>query len=131
MDKKKNGAFRSCLIPYKEQIFTWWFDEKKTAREIQALLLENFQIEVHFSTITRFIKVRTRKADPHERPAIQKTQTEKLPAKNEEIPETPLTIDDLNEEQHDTEWYFRKLANTNRKDFGRITAEHEARKRKR
>ena len=60
------GAFRSCLIPYKDQIFTWWFDDRKSAREIQALLAEQVGLEVHWSTITRFIKVRSRKADPHE-----------------------------------------------------------------
>ena len=62
------GAFRSCLIPYKDQIFTWWFDDRKSAREIQTLLAEQFGLEVHWSTITRFIKVRSQKADPHERP---------------------------------------------------------------
>lgn len=61
------GAFRSCLIPYKDQIFTWWFDDRKSAREIQALLAEQFGLEVNWSTITRFIKVRSQKADPHER----------------------------------------------------------------
>ena len=63
------GAFRSCLIPYQEQIFIWWFDERKSAREIQTLLAEQYGLEVHWSTITRFIKVRSRKADPHERPS--------------------------------------------------------------
>ena len=63
------GAFRSCLIPYKDQIFTWWFDDRKSAREIQTLLAEQFGLEVHWSTITRFIKVRSQKADPHEKPA--------------------------------------------------------------
>lgn len=62
------GAFRSCLIPYKNQIFTWWFDDRKSAREIQMLLAEQFGLEVHWSTLTRFIKVRSRKPDPHERP---------------------------------------------------------------
>ena len=41
------GAFRSCLIPYKNQIFTWWFDDRKSAREIQTLLAEQFGLEVH------------------------------------------------------------------------------------
>lgn len=70
VQNKRNspGAFRSCLIPYKDQIFTWWFDDRKSAREIQTLLAEQFGLEVHWSTITRFIKVRSRKADPHERP---------------------------------------------------------------
>lgn len=70
------GAFRSCLIPYQEQIFTWWFDERKSAREIQTLLAEQYGLEVHWSTITRFIKVRSRKPDPHERPLHLK-QSEK------------------------------------------------------
>ncbi len=70
VQNKRNspGAFRSCLIPYKDQIFIWWFDDRKSAREIQVLLAEQFGLEVHWSTITRFIKVRSRKADPHERP---------------------------------------------------------------
>ena len=54
---------------YQEQIFTWWFDERKSAREIQTLLAEQYGLEVHWSTITRFIKVRSRKTDPHERPS--------------------------------------------------------------
>ena len=70
------GAFRSCLIPYQEQIFTWWFDERKSAREIQTLQAEQYGLEVHWSTITRFIKVRSRKPDPHERPSHLK-QSEK------------------------------------------------------
>ena len=75
------GAFRSSLIPYKNQIFTWWFDDRKSAREIQTLLAEQFGLEVHWSTITRFIKVRSRKTDPHERPAHlqQRNIMQKLP----------------------------------------------------
>ena len=45
-----------------------WFDDRKSAREIQMLLAEQFGLEVRWSTITRLIKVRTRKPDPQERP---------------------------------------------------------------
>lgn len=67
---KKNspGAFRSCLIPYREQIFTWWYKEHKTARDVQKQIAEHFSVDVHWTTVARFIKVRRNKPDPHELP---------------------------------------------------------------
>ena len=67
---KKNtpGAYKSSLIPYKEQIFAWWFDERLSSAEIQKRLKEQFNIEIHATSITRFIRVRRLKPDPRERP---------------------------------------------------------------
>ena len=36
------------------------------------MLAEQYGLEVHWSTIIRFIKVRSRKPDPHERPSLLK-----------------------------------------------------------
>jgi len=66
--KKTPGAYRSCLIPYKEQIFAWWFDDRLTATDIQKRLQEKLGIEVHRSTLARFIQVRREKPDPHDYP---------------------------------------------------------------
>ena len=94
VQNKRNspGAFRSCLIPYKDQIFTWWFDDRKSAREIQALLAEQFGVEVHWSTITRFIKVRSRKADPHEKPAHLMTFAKETSSSHISFPSDPHLI---------------------------------------
>ena len=32
------GAFRSCLIPFTDQILDWWYDDLLTAAEIQRRL---------------------------------------------------------------------------------------------
>lgn len=66
--KDSPGAFKSCLIPYQEQIFIWWYDERLSATEIQKRLLTEFGIEVHRTTLARFIKIRHNKPDPHQRP---------------------------------------------------------------
>lgn len=55
---KKTGPFKSCLIPHKDFIFNAWYTDRKSGREIQQLLSENFDINVATTTITRFIKVR-------------------------------------------------------------------------
>ena len=73
-DQKKRmhpGAYKSCLIPYAEAIFTWWYDEQLPATEIQRRL-KNAGMTVSLSTITRFIKVR-------ERLAVRRKKPENLP----------------------------------------------------
>ena len=63
-DQKKRmhpGAYKSCLIPYAEAIFSWWYDEQLPAAEIQRRLNQAGMV-VSLSTITRFIKVRERLA---------------------------------------------------------------------
>ena len=61
------GAYKSCLIPYAEAIFTWWYDEQLPATEIQRRL-KNAGMMVSLSTITRFIKVRERLAARRQKP---------------------------------------------------------------
>ena len=61
------GAYKSCLIPYAEAIFTWWYDEQLPATEIQRRL-KNAGMTVSLSTITRFIKVRERLAARRQKP---------------------------------------------------------------
>ena len=61
------GAYKSCLIPYAEAIFTWWYDEQLPATEIQRRL-KNAGMTVSLSTITRFIKVRERLAAKRQKP---------------------------------------------------------------
>ena len=70
-DQKKRmhpGAYKSCLTPYAEAIFSWWYDEQLPAAEIQRRL-KQAGIVVSLSTITRFIKVRERLAAKRQKPA--------------------------------------------------------------
>lgn len=85
--KTTPGAYKSSLIPHQEQIFAWWFDERQTATEIQHRLQSEHNLEVHRTTITRFIKVRRLKPDPKQRPPhLQKT---KLTAVSSPEPASP------------------------------------------
>ena len=61
------GAYKSCLIPYSEAIFNWWYDEQLPATEIQRRL-KNAGMPVSLSTITRCIKVRERLAARRKKP---------------------------------------------------------------
>ena len=41
------GAFRSCLIPFTDQILDWWYDDLLTAAEIQRRLkTEGLEVSV-------------------------------------------------------------------------------------
>ena len=126
------GAFRSCLIPYKDQIFIWWFDDRKSAREIQALLAEQFGLEVHWSTITRFIKVRSRKADPHEKPAhlvaFEKgTSSSHISFPSESVSKTHSNDPDRHAEG---ERLLQILKNSTPQELGRMADEAQEQKRK-
>lgn len=123
------GAFRSCLIPYKDQIFIWWFDDRKSAREIQALLAEQFGLEVHWSTITRFIKVRSRKADPHEKPAHLMTFAKV--SSSHTSPESVLKTHSNDQNRHaEGERLLQILKNSTPQELGRMADEAMERKRK-
>ena len=69
------GAFRSCLIPFTDQILDWWYDDLLTAAEIQRRLkAEGF--DVARTTVMRFIKVREQRASKRKRPpALRKKNT--------------------------------------------------------
>ena len=62
------GAFRSCLIPFTDQILDWWYDDLLTAAEIQRRLKAE-GLEVARTTVMRFIKVREQRAAKRKRPA--------------------------------------------------------------
>ena len=61
------GAFRSCLIPFTDQILDWWYDDLFTAAEIQRRLKAE-GLDVARTTVTRFIKVREQRASKRKRP---------------------------------------------------------------
>ena len=62
------GAFRSCLIPFTDQILDWWYDDLLTAAEIQRRLKAE-GLDVARTTVMRFIKVREQRASKRKRPA--------------------------------------------------------------
>ena len=62
------GAFRSCLIPFTDQILDWWYDDLLTAAEIQRRLKAE-GLDVARTTVMRFIKVREQRAAKRKRPA--------------------------------------------------------------
>ena len=126
------GAFRSCLIPYKDQIFIWWFDDRKSAREIQALLAEQFGVEVHWSTITRFIKVRSRKADPHEKPAHLMTFAKETSSSHISFPSESVSKTHSNDQNRHAkgERLLQILKNSTPQELGRMADEAQEQKRK-
>ena len=69
------GAFRSCLIPFTDQILDWWYDDLLTAAEIQRRL-KTEGLDVARTTVMRFIKVREQRAAKRKRPpALRKKNT--------------------------------------------------------
>ena len=66
------GAFRSCLIPFTDQILDWWYDDLLTAAEIQRRLRAD-GLDVARTTVMRFIKVREQRASKRKRPPAEKT----------------------------------------------------------
>lgn len=69
------GAFRSCLIPFTDQILDWWYDDLLTAAEIQRRLKAE-GLDVARTTVMRFIKVREQRAAKRKRPpALRKKNT--------------------------------------------------------
>ena len=65
------GAFRSCLIPFTDQILDWWYDDLLTAAEIQRRLKAE-GLDVARTTVMRFIKVREQRASKRKRPPALK-----------------------------------------------------------
>ena len=83
------GAFRSCLIPFTDQILDWWYDDLLTAAEIQRRLKAE-GLEVARTTVMRFIKVREQRAANRKRPAaLRKKNT--ISAEQPVIPPTTQT----------------------------------------
>ena len=83
------GAFRSCLIPFTDQILDWWYDDLLTAAEIQRRLKAE-GLEVARTTVMRFIKVREQRAAKRKRPAaLRKKNT--ISAEHPVLSPTPQT----------------------------------------
>ena len=81
------GAFRSCLIPFTDQILDWWYDDLLTAAEIQRRLKAE-GLDVARTTVMRFIKVREQRASKRKRPpALRKKNT--ISVKHPVISPTP------------------------------------------
>ena len=83
------GAFRSCLIPFTDQILDWWYDDLLTAAKIQRRLKAE-GLDVARTTVMRFIKVREQRASKRKRPpALRKKNT--ISAEQPVIPPTTQT----------------------------------------
>lgn len=83
------GAFRSCLIPFTDQILDWWYDDLLTAAKIQRRLKAE-GLDVARTTVMRFIKVREQRAAKRKRPpALRKKNT--ISAEQPVIPPTTQT----------------------------------------
>ena len=78
------GAFRSCLIPFTDQILDWWYDDLLTAAEIQRRLKAE-GLEVARTTVMRFIKVREQRALKRKRPPALRKKN-KISAEQPVIP---------------------------------------------
>ena len=142
------GAFRSCLIPFTDQILDWWYDDLFTAAEIQRRLKAE-GLDVARTTVMRFIKVREQRASKRKRPpALRKKNT--ISAEHPEIPppsktqslclgtaalpasETAKSISSAQQtKQQAGNRLFQILKNTSAQELGRMADEALERKRKR
>ena len=78
------GAFRSCLIPFTDQILDWWYDDLLTAAEIQRRLKAE-GLDVARTTVMRFIKVREQRAAKRKCPPVLRKKN-KISAEQPVIP---------------------------------------------
>ena len=83
------GAFKSCLIPFTNQILDWWYDDLLTVAEIQRRLKAE-GLDVARTTVMRFIKVREQRAAKRKRPAALKKKNT-ISAKQPVISSIPQT----------------------------------------
>ena len=141
------GAFKSCLIPFTDQILDWWYDDLLTAAEIQRRLKAE-GLDVARTTVMRFIKVREQRAAKRKRPAaLRKKNT--ISAEHPVIASTPQTqspcpgtaalpASEPTKNIHPTQQrkqqagnrLFQILKNTSAQELGRMADEAEEQKRK-
>lgn len=141
------GAFRSCLIPFTDQILDWWYDDLLTAAEIQRRL-KTEGLDVARTTVMRFIKVREQRASKRKRPpALRKKNT--ISVKHPVISPTPqiqslclgtaaLPASEPTKNIHPVQQkkqqagnrLFQILKNTSAQELGRMADEVLERKRK-
>lgn len=130
------GAFRSCLIPFTDQILDWWYDDLLTAAEIQRRLKAE-GLDVARTTVMRFIKVREQRAAKRKRPAALRR---KLPPKTPSVPAKPLSLalETASPEppvlssrnRQEGERFLQFLKNTTTQELGRMADEAREMKRK-
>lgn len=65
--------YQSKLIPYQKEIFRMWYNERATLKTIQAFLNKK-PVNISLSALSRFIKRRQFRSDPHDAP---KTKTKR------------------------------------------------------
>ncbi|MDD5596566.1 MAG: hypothetical protein PHV82_01395 [Victivallaceae bacterium] len=56
--------YQSKLIPHQKEIFHMWYNERATLKTIQAFLYEK-SVKISLSALSRFIKRRQLRSDPH------------------------------------------------------------------
>lgn len=142
------GAFKSCLIPFTNQILDWWYDDLLTAAEIQRRLKAE-GLDVARTTVMRFIKVREQRAAKRKRPAALKkknmisakqlvisppsqTQSPCLETAAHPVSETAKSISSAQQKKQQAgNRLFQILKNTSAQELGRMADEALERKRKR
>ena len=140
------GAFRSCLIPFTDQILDWWYDDLLTAAEIQRRLKAE-GLDVARTTVMRFIKVREQRAAKRKRPpALRKkntisaeqlvipppSQTQSLCLGTAALPasETAKSISSAQQtKQQVGNRLFQILKNTSAQELGRMADENKEKQR--
>ena len=127
------GAFRSCLIPFTDQILDWWYDDLLTAAEIQRRLKAE-GLDVARTTVMRFIKVREQRAAKRKRPpALRKKNT--ISAEQPVIPPTTQTQSStlgtatLPASEPAVNRLFQILKNTSAQELGRMADEAKEKQR--
>ena len=141
------GAFRSCLIPFTDQILEWWYDDLLTAAEIQRRLKAE-GLDVARTTVMRFIKVREQRAAKRKRPPALRKEN-KISVEQPMIP-PPSQIQSLclgaaalpafeptnnihpvqQKKQQAGNRLFQILKNTSAQELGRMADEALERKRR-
>ena len=140
------GAFRSCLIPFTDQILDWWYDDLQTAAEIQRRLKAE-GLDVARTTVMRFIKVREQRAAKRKRPAALRkkntisaehpvipppSQTQSLCLGTAALPasETAKSISSAQQtKQQVGNRLFQILKNTSAQELGRMADENKEKQR--
>jgi hypothetical protein len=59
--------YQSKLIPYQKEILHMWYSERATLKSIQAFLSKK-SVSISLSALSRFIKRRQLRNDPHDVP---------------------------------------------------------------
>ncbi len=66
--------YQSKLIPHQKEIFHMWYNECATLKTIQAYLNKN-SVSISLSALSRFIKRRQLRNDPHAAPKTKPKQS--------------------------------------------------------